>query len=94
MGDVDGTSASPDLIEIALKNLRSSTYSVNHNHPFKGGTITRHYGKPSEHQHALQLEMTKLNYMDDREIEFNEERAGKMRTLLQKTLGNLINQLV
>lgn len=93
LGDVYGTSASPGLIEIALKNLEASSYMVNHNHPFKGGSITRYFGRPAEDQHALQLEMTKINYMDDAEMQYDEERAGKMRKVLQKTFEKLIELL-
>ena len=93
LGDADGTSASPGLIETALSILDHGSYSVNHNHPFKGGFITRHFGKPSENVHALQLEMTKVNYMDDRETSYQQERAAKMRILLQKNFNKLIEQL-
>ena len=93
LGDVYGTSASPGLIEIALKNLETSPYLVNHNHPFKGGAITRYFGQPAENQHALQLEMTKINYMDDAETEYDEDRADKMRKVLERTFEKLIEQL-
>ncbi|MBL7877495.1 MAG: N-formylglutamate amidohydrolase, partial [Cyclobacteriaceae bacterium] len=66
---------------------------VQHNHPFKGGYITRHYGKPSEDQHALQLEMTKVNYMDDTELTYDKGRADKMRGLLKRVFEKLIEQL-
>ncbi|MCI0750755.1 MAG: N-formylglutamate amidohydrolase, partial [Flammeovirgaceae bacterium] len=55
LGDADGTSASPGLIESTVKILESSNYSFSHNEPFKGGYITRHFGKPTENVHALQL---------------------------------------
>jgi N-formylglutamate amidohydrolase len=93
LGDADGTSASPGLIETTLGVLDHGSYSVNHNHPFKGGYITRHFGKPSENIHALQLEMTKVNYMDDNETSYHQERANKMRLLLQKNFDRLIEQL-
>ncbi|HEV8515139.1 MAG TPA: N-formylglutamate amidohydrolase [Cyclobacteriaceae bacterium] len=93
LGDADGTSASPGLIESTLSVLEHDTYSVNHNHPFKGGFITRHFGKPAENVHALQLEMTKVNYMDDQEINYHPGRANKMRSLLQKNFDRLIEQL-
>lgn len=89
LGDADGTSASPGLIETAINKLEKSGYHFSHNYPFKGGYITRHFGKPSENQHALQLEMTKLNYMDDAEKRYDAERARKMRKVLQATLSNL-----
>jgi N-formylglutamate amidohydrolase len=93
LGDADGTSASIGLIETALTNLDHSGLVVNHNHPFKGGFITRHFGKPSENIHALQLEMTKVNYMDDSETRYDKARADKMRALLQKTFSKLIDHL-
>ncbi len=93
LGDVDGTSASPGLIESVLGGLDHSNYSVQHNHPFKGGYITRHFGRPAEHQHALQLEMTKVNYMDDREMEYNGPRANAIRELLIQNFEKLIEQL-
>ena len=93
LGDADGTSASPGLIEGVLGVLDHSNYSVSHNHPFKGGYITRHFGHPSKNQHALQLEMTKVNYMDDAERGYSKERAGKMRELLKLNFEKLIDQL-
>jgi len=86
LGDADGTSASPGLIETAINGLESAQYKFSHNYPFKGGYITRHFGKPSENQHALQLEMTKVNYMSDDEKQYDEVRAGKIRSILRRTL--------
>ncbi|RAW03179.1 N-formylglutamate amidohydrolase [Pseudochryseolinea flava] len=93
LGDVDGTSADSKLIDRTLEALNGSRYTVNHNHPFKGGYITRHFGKPAQNIHALQLEMTKVNYMDDAEKKYDEQRASQMRTLLMKTFQSLIDQL-
>ncbi len=93
LGDADGTSASPGVIEITLGVLDHAEYSVSHNHPFKGGFITRHFGKPTENVHALQLEMTKVNYMDDTEVRYDKLRADKMRALLQNIFSKLIDQL-
>jgi N-formylglutamate amidohydrolase len=93
LGDADATSASPGLIEATLSIFEHSEYSITHNHPFKGGNITRSFGKPSENQHALQLEMTKVNYMDDSETKYDSERASKMRTELIKVFDALIVQL-
>lgn len=94
LGDADGTSASPGLIETAINNLERGGYTFSHNYPFKGGYITRHFGRPSENQHALQLEMTKVNYMDDAEKKYDPARAGKMRNVLENTLSELSNTLL
>jgi N-formylglutamate amidohydrolase len=93
LGDVDEMSADKRLIDTTLSTLESSSYTVNHNHPFKGGQITRHFGRPSNGIHALQLEMTKVNYMDDSETKYDPTRANKMRELLKRVFGKLIEQL-
>jgi N-formylglutamate deformylase len=93
LGDADGTSASPGLIEATLGILDHSRYKTAHNVPFKGGYITRHFGKPANEQHALQLEMTKVNYMDDAERQYDDRRADEMRVLLKKVFQKLIEHL-
>jgi N-formylglutamate deformylase len=93
LGSADEKSAGQKLIKSALTDLGSSKYELQHNHPFKGGFITRNFGKPMENQHALQLEMTKVNYMDDSESTYDEGRANHVRQLLGKTMENLIHVL-
>jgi N-formylglutamate deformylase len=90
LGNADGASASKEIIDTALNTLSKSDYSVSHNHPFKGGYITRNFGKPANQVHALQLEMSKTMYMDDQEKNYHEERAAKMRDLLKAVLTELI----
>lgn len=93
LGDADERSAGREVIEIALKGLKSGKYGVNHNTPFKGGHITRFFGKPERGVHALQLEMAKTNYMDDDELTFNEARADQIRKVLRPVFEGLIRYL-
>jgi len=94
LGSADGKAADQDLIDVALKSLGSANYSLQHNHPFKGGYITRHYGKPSAKQHALQLEMSKINYMDNGQTQYYPARADKMVELLYKALNDVAETLI
>lgn len=93
LGDNDEKTADPRLIRTAMENLSSGPYGLNHNSPFKGGQITRSFGNPEDHIHALQLEMSKVLYMDDAEKNFHEERANAMRTVLRKTFSALLDTL-
>ncbi len=94
LGDNDEKSASQEIIEIALNGLKSGKYGVTHNFPFKGGHITRSFGKPEAKIHALQLEMAKTNYMNDDELTFNDARADEMRKILRPVFENLIEYLI
>ncbi|MBF9140076.1 N-formylglutamate amidohydrolase [Hymenobacter properus] len=89
LGSADETSASQPLIEQALQQLGSGRYSLSHNTPFKGGYITRHFGRPEAKQHALQLEMSKDVYMDDAEQAYDPARAEQIRAVLRRTLRTL-----
>lgn len=94
LGSADETSAAPALIARARAVLGSGGYSLNHNHPFKGGFITRHFGQPTRQQHALQLEMAKQVYMDDQEQHYDHQRASRIRALLSQTLQALGSSLL
>lgn len=93
LGDNDEQSAAKEIIDIALGSLRAGKYQVNHNTPFKGGHITRYFGRPETRVHALQLEMCKTHYMNDDELAFNEDRAREMRKLLHPAFEKLIAHL-
>ncbi len=92
LGDNDEKSSRKVLIDIVLKDL-SKTYDLSHNTPFKGGHITRYFGKPENNIHGLQLERNKNLYMDDSEREFHKERADRMRGVLKPMFEKLIKEL-
>ncbi|HZY78617.1 MAG TPA: N-formylglutamate amidohydrolase [Cyclobacteriaceae bacterium] len=92
LGTNDGKSADAGMIETVLTELKKGKYSVNLNSPFKGGYITRHFGNPSDNQHAMQLEMTKVNYMDDSETKYDKKRAEEIRGILKKVFSALVRK--
>ena len=94
LGNNDEKTAHQNLINIALKwPKRKLVMKSTHNTPFKGGHITRYFGKPENGIHALQLEMVKKLYMEDDELTFSEDRANNMRKLLIPIFKNLIKSL-
>lgn len=94
LGNADQMSCGKELIALTVENLSSDKMmTFSHNEPFKGGYITRAYGKPDQHQHTLQLEMSKVNYMDDDERRYDRHRAEKIREMLKRTFSELIKTL-
>jgi N-formylglutamate amidohydrolase len=66
LGTAEGASCAPALQAAAagiLERAAGFTHVVNGR--FKGGWITRRYGRPHENVHALQLEMAMRCYMDE-----------------------------
>ena len=69
LGDRYGTSCVAAVAETAEALLRGRGYSVNRNKPYAGGFITEHYGNPTAGLHAIQLELNRALYMDERRFE-------------------------
>ncbi|ESY07698.1 N-formylglutamate amidohydrolase [Mesorhizobium sp. LNJC399B00] len=66
VGDRFGISATAALTETAIGLLIGMGYTVAHNKPYAGGFITEHYGRPARHLHALQIEVNRGLYMNER----------------------------
>lgn len=66
LGDRYGTSCVGVVSEIAEQTLRGMGYTVSRNKPYAGGFITEHYGNPAAGLHAIQLEINRALYMDER----------------------------
>jgi N-formylglutamate amidohydrolase len=66
VGDRFGTSAASALSDRAIGLLAAMGYTVAHNKPYAGGFITEHYGRPTRKLHALQIEINRGLYMDER----------------------------
>ncbi len=87
-GTGDGASADPRLAAGLMQIVEGQDdYSAVLNARFTGGYITRHYGDPAEHIHAVQLELSQITYMqEDPPCEFDEERAARIHPLLRRLI--------
>ncbi len=89
-GSADGKSCSLQLIE-EVKALDLSPYTSIVNGRFKGGYITRAYGKPNENVHALQLELSQRTYMDEPSDHYNSDKAQQVKEKLKSFVSCLAN---
>jgi N-formylglutamate amidohydrolase len=69
LGDRYGTSCVTVVAETIEATLRQQGYVVSRNKPYAGGFITEHYGNPAVGLHAVQLEINRALYMDERRFE-------------------------
>ncbi|HEU6441413.1 MAG TPA: N-formylglutamate amidohydrolase [Microvirga sp.] len=68
LGDRYGTSCASLLIDLVEAALRGRGYTVVRNKPYAGGFITEHYGEPALGRHALQVEINRALYMEERSM--------------------------
>ncbi len=94
IGTADGTSADPALCAALVKCVKETHYSSVYNGRFKGGYITRYYGRPGQGAHAVQLELAQKNYMDERyPFTYDKGKATKLQAVLRKLLSILIKEI-
>jgi len=89
LGDANGSACNQRITNMAHHVLRDMGYRVVLNTPYAGGFTTRNYGKPAENAHALQIEVNRALYMDERSI----TRSSGFAKLAQD-LSKLIEALV
>lgn len=68
LGDRYGTSCSPLLTETVERAFSARGFAVERNKPYAGGFITEHHGAPSAGRQALQIEINRAIYMDERTL--------------------------
>ncbi|MEC8956197.1 MAG: N-formylglutamate deformylase [Pseudomonadota bacterium] len=74
----------PSIIERSIYEIaRESGYSVALNERFKGGYITRQYGKPNDSIYAIQLEIAQSCYMDESSLVYDNILAEKLTKVLK-----------
>ncbi len=71
IGDRFGASAAPDIVERVEAAFAAAGFVVARNTPFAGAFTTQHYGRPSWGQHAVQIEIDRSLYMDEKRIRPN-----------------------
>jgi N-formylglutamate amidohydrolase len=81
LGDRYGTSCSSLLTDQVEGALRAHGFRVVRNKPYAGGFITEHYGEPTLDRHALQIEINRALYMDERALTPKAGFDGVMRRL-------------
>jgi len=88
----NGTRSCARPIEAAVARVATaSSHSAIVNGRFKGGYITRHYGAPEEHIHALQLEIAQRAYMSEESQFFDSAKAAVLRVTLRKMLASFMD---
>jgi N-formylglutamate deformylase len=92
LGTVNGSSCAPSLREALNQQFRTQTpYSYALDGRFKGGYITRQYGRPNEHIHAVQLEMSWRCYMAEAPpFEIDPARESELQPLLKAIVETMI----
>jgi N-formylglutamate deformylase len=85
IGTADGRSADPSITQaVAAAAARHPEFTHVVNGRFKGGYITRQYGRPADRVHAVQLEMCQYLYMREAPPwNYEEAQAAKVQPVVR-----------
>jgi N-formylglutamate deformylase len=85
LGTADGKSCAPAIADAAMAVFSGQNrFSAVKNGRFKGGHITRHYGRPQDGIHVLQLEIAMDTYLDEgNPAMFDAAREAPLQNVLR-----------
>lgn len=86
IGTNDGKSCDAIFTDKIMAVANESGYSAVLNERFRGGYITRNFGAIEKNIHAVQLELSQRNYMDENTLRYDAARASK----LSKTIEHMM----
>lgn len=92
IGTADGASCDPAFERVAVEVTAAAPgYSAVLNGRFKGGWTTRHYGRPHEGVHAVQMELAQATHLatEAPPFAYDTGRAERLRPHLSTLLARL-----
>lgn len=92
IGTNGGTTCAPAIEEaVASICARAEGYTSVVNGRFKGGWTTRHYGKPEDGVHAIQMELAQSTHLASEALPFDydTDKARRLRVHLKEILKTL-----
>lgn len=91
IGTNGGTTCAPSVEGAVIDAAMKSNFTHVVNGRFKGGWTTRHYGRPKDSVHAIQMELAQSRYLVDETAPFAYDtgKAESLRVVLKSVLEGL-----
>ena len=77
------------IIDPIDSHFREAGLSVKHDDPYRGGWTTSSYGAPKRGQHAVQIELNRALYVDEKTSEIKPNDFAQLQTVLDRLVGKL-----
>jgi N-formylglutamate amidohydrolase len=84
-----GATCAGALLDATCRFFRDRGYSVKVDDPYRGGFITRQFGRPADGVHALQIEVNRELYLDPLTLEVKPRGLARLRADLGAFLHSL-----
>jgi N-formylglutamate amidohydrolase len=91
VSDCGQKSCDPKFVDLVISSYARAGFRVAYNWPYLGGRVSEHYGKPELGQHAIQVEMNRALYMDEKTKKWMPEKAAKVQKQVAAALESITN---
>lgn len=94
IGTADGNSCDPLVTQAVMAAAKTAAgYTHILDGRFKGGWTTRHYGRPEQGIHAIQMELAQATHLETEAPPFayDAQKAGRLRPVLADILQRLVD---
>lgn len=92
LGDRFGASAESEIVDVLEAGFVEAGLTVSRNAPFAGAYITQQYGRPDRGHHAIQIEIDRRLYMDERSIRPNAD-FDALALIVSQVLARVIGAM-
>ncbi|MBN3815323.1 N-formylglutamate deformylase [Paraburkholderia sp. Se-20369] len=94
LGTNSGASCDARILDAVTGTLDRQPFTWVANGRFKGGYITREYGRPADGVHAIQLEMCQSTYMDEASpFDYRADRADQVGPVVERMVRAAVDAL-
>ncbi len=91
VGTNGGTTCAPEIEAATVAICAAAPYTSVLNGRFKGGWTTRHYGRPADNIHAIQMELAQSTYLTDEAAPWTYDAAKSVA--LRPYLTSILTEL-
>jgi N-formylglutamate amidohydrolase len=89
LGDGFGSACDGEFVALLERLFNDAGLNTTRNKPYAGGFITKTYGKPENAIHAIQIEINRQLYMDEKRLQPTRQFPA-----LQNTINNVFRQFL
>ncbi|VVE45998.1 N-formylglutamate deformylase [Pandoraea terrigena] len=94
LGTNSGASCGARVLDVVIATLGEQPYTWVANGRFKGGFITRSFGRPEQGVHAIQLEMCQSTYMNESSpFAYRPDLADRVRPVVERMVQAALDAL-
>ncbi|GAB4209965.1 MAG: N-formylglutamate amidohydrolase [Sandaracinaceae bacterium] len=88
-GSRGGTTTDRRVLDVIESHFHGAGLSVRHDDPYRGGFTTQRYGRQRDNVHAVQIELNRALYVDERTSEPDEPQIAWLTKLMTELVRKL-----